>query len=157
MKRQAAEGLCYTEELWDGLSVDDWTHCEKERPCFRFRPYDYLDLKTQFHALVMDYSRSTWNSPGRNKIEKLAFHDISDSQQEAATAIGFTEESYNCWVNHYIGFGWDELASQGMQIYWVYLGWNSDMWDQRYDKNGDKPRSEWKYFYDLSELEVRYI
>ena len=47
-------------------------------------------------------------------VESLVFDDLSADQIEAAYVLGLAPaEVWDCHVNHYIGYNWEELEAAG--------------------------------------------
>ena len=100
-----------------------------ECPDFRYVEYSALDQTTEDAAMALGYSEGTWNTPGTQDVEELSFSTIvaADAADEALlTIIGFTEVQYDCYVNHYEDYSWAELATEGVQEFFVALGWTED-------------------------------
>ena len=157
VEKEAAINLCYTEEIWNEDDLEEWTTlpCFQKMgpPCIRFQPYSHLAVGEKLRAMLLDYTKESWNIPGESSIERVAFANIEASKKDHVEALGFTEIVWDCWVNHYDGFGWNDLATQGVQQHMVALGWNEILWEGRYDVGSQKPESEMKTFYGLSDSE----
>jgi hypothetical protein len=97
----------------------------------------------------LGYSENTWNNPGSADVEILSFGALSAAQTTAATALGFTEVVWDCFVNHYDDYFWADLATEGVQQYFVALGWTEDSWTEA----ADPPASEDFVFAELSSEE----
>ena len=99
-----------------------------EYPSYRFRPHSTLDEDTIQLAKSIGYDESSWNALGSNPWEIYSFSTIqSDGSSmvvDSIQAIGFTEEVWNCYMNHYRDFTWQELADEGVVVFAVVLGWN---------------------------------
>ena len=81
-------------------------------------------------------ARQTWNVPGSNDIEQWSYDDLYDNEVSGARGLGIDEDMWDCHVNHYLGWWWDELAEYDLARYFIILGWSADSWD------GDAPKPE---------------
>ena len=45
------------------------------------------------------------------------------------TVLGFTEQSWDCFQNHYDDYTWEELVQEGLQEYYEDLGYDQTTWD----------------------------
>jgi len=126
-------------------------------PGFRFVPWCILDDKTQAQAQAMYYTSDTWNVAGTNLIEEKSFYAIleesataNDDVADMMLSMGWEESTYDCYVNHYVGYDWDELVSETETlIYWEVLGWTNASWDGE----ADPPDSEDKEWDELEFIE----
>lgn len=98
-------------------------------PNFRYVQYQSLSTATLTSATALGYTAATWNTPGTLELEETSFSVLTVPQQAAYALIGFEELQYDCFVNHYDGYDWDELATEEVQQYFITLGWNEPFWD----------------------------
>ena len=116
-QQRAAEEICYTQELWDGVSLDLWitpslapsTAPTIETPVtsvpsvedIRYVIWKDLDKTVRENALILTYTEETWNLPGSNEIESYSFQGISNSEvdngQQAIRDLGLTASQWDCW------------------------------------------------------------
>eukprot|EP00957_Ditylum_brightwellii_P102163 7788211-Ditylum_brightwellii.AAC.1 len=47
--------------------------------------------------------------------------------------FGFDEEKWDCWMNHYTGYDWEQLKSSDLTQPFEALGWTEQSW------NGEAP------------------
>lgn len=52
-------------------------------------------------AEALGYNQTTWETPGSAGIEKIAYEDLGPFLQVQANALGFTEDNWDCYVNHF--------------------------------------------------------
>ena len=123
-------------------------------PEIRFTAWNDLEASTRSDAEILEYNELSWNIPGTNEIEELSFatieEDYGDDFTDALVSIGFDEDTYDCWVNHYNDYDWFELIMDGLTGFWIALGWDEDKWE------GDDPNlpdSEDKDWEELNEAE----
>merc|ERR1740139_1696617 len=75
----------------------------------------------------MGYNESLWNLPGSAAIEGAAY---DDKNEEDATVLGFTgRQMWDCWMNHYYDYTWEDIVTNGIEPSYVALGWNETMWE----------------------------
>lgn len=64
--------------------------------------------------------------------------------------MGFvSDEQYDCFVNHYDNYDWDELEEYDLAQYFVQLGWSNESWTGA----AAEPESESKLWQALTEAE----
>jgi hypothetical protein len=101
-------------------------------PQFRYVAWASLTPETQVLAGRLGYTSDTWNVPGTAIIENLSFRTIQESDEpdrvNFITAVGFTKPSWDCYMNHYRNFTWQELEIVGVQPYYATLGWTESAW-----------------------------
>lgn len=104
-----------------------------EYPSYRFRPYGTLEEDIIPFVLSLGYDERSWNSLGVNPWEVYSYKSIqSDASSliiDSIQRIGFTEDVWDCYINHYRDFTWQELADEGVIVFAAILGWNEEMWD----------------------------
>jgi hypothetical protein len=77
----------------------------------------------------LTYKESTWETPPFAAIEQTALLDLSAKAQAAALAYGFTEDTWDCFINHYAGYDWKDLVQYDQAKYFEALGWTQNVWD----------------------------
>lgn len=98
-------------------------------PYFRFKLWSDLSSAALSHAGTLQYDVSTWNLPGTNSIESYAYDSIpTQAMKTAIDGLGFTPEVWDCYINHYRGYDWDELEDIGVQALFETVGWKEDDW-----------------------------
>jgi len=104
---------------------------EREFPCgdFRYLPWDQLQPTARVLAeLKLGYNALLWNNPGISSIESTRWDDLVVDQQVGAGSAGFTQETWDCYQNHYLDYSWDMLEDAGVQQYYAALGFDESMW-----------------------------
>jgi hypothetical protein len=120
-----------------------------EQPEFRYVEWGGIGDDQQAIAKEgLDYTKKTWNVPGEADVEKLAFSSLTAENLVAALALGFEEEVWDCYVNHYDDYSWADLETEGVQQYFITLGWTEDRWTDA--DATDPPESEDLFFDELS-------
>jgi len=129
----------------------------QDYPTFRYRVWSSLTADTKEAAGSLGYTQYTWDNPGSAAIEKNTWSQMEDmGMRQYARTIGFFLHSWECYVNHYLSYTWDELKdvrtkSGGNVIeYYETLGWTSSNW---LPSNNPPPSSEQKYWDTLTEAE----
>lgn len=73
-----------------------------------------------------------------------------ENEVVAAEGLGISNaQTWDCWINHYSAFWWQDLEDLGVSQYYTILGWDSNSWDNEVST----PNSDNKYFDDLSSVE----
>jgi hypothetical protein len=118
-----------------------------DQPEFRYVAFDDIGAAKRYEADTgLGYTEDTWNLPGTADVEKLSFGSLTADNQAAAVALGFSEVVWDCYVNHYDDYSWDELATEGVQQYYITLGWTDDAWTT----DSSTPASDEEFFGDLT-------
>ena len=68
------------------------------------------------------------------------------SEREAVNELGIDEESWDCWVNHYVGLYWSTIEERGLEKYYIALGWSLESWEG----GADEPATKDLYWDELS-------
>lgn len=101
-------------------------------PDFRFQPWQDLDTTTRNLALQLGYDEQSWDHPGRNPLEDVSYSRVSvrfsPEYQSILGQLGFTTNSYDCWINHYRASSWDELTQRQIVGFYETLGWTRATW-----------------------------
>ena len=85
---------------------------------------------------------------GTNDIESWSYHDLYAGEISGLDSLGISDAQWDCWINHYMGYWWEDIVSEGLEEYFTELGWDSSLWDE-----GLEPPSEDKYWDELTLLE----
>lgn len=119
-------GTLFLVSAVQGLDDDD---AFDDIPGFRFTIW--TDLPASFQALATEagYSPQSWNQIGSSVLESYAFDDINAEAKLALTQLGFTEDSWDCYINHYEAYSWAELAAEEMTVSAQVLGYDQASWD----------------------------
>lgn len=89
----------------------------------------------------MGYDVPSWNWVTDNPIEKRSFDDplTSNATRDAFLEFGYTEDMFDCCLNHYAHYDWDEfLVDDGLEqiaalemLGWTkesHGSWNASLW-----------------------------
>eukprot|EP00585_Thalassiosira_rotula_P003193 CAMPEP_0196135776 /NCGR_PEP_ID=MMETSP0910-20130528/4304_1 /TAXON_ID=49265 /ORGANISM="Thalassiosira rotula, Strain GSO102" /LENGTH=396 /DNA_ID=CAMNT_0041395965 /DNA_START=46 /DNA_END=1236 /DNA_ORIENTATION=+ len=124
------------------------------KPTVRYTAYFRLDKTSQ--NIVEDklgYSEATWNNFGIARVEKKRWSSLTSNERDGATLLGFTEGTWNCYINHYEDFSWEELEDMGMTQHYEGLGWTQAHWENPTD--GEIPYTEARWWGQLTDNEKR--
>ena len=66
--------------------------------------------------------------------------------------LGFNQGTWDCFINQYEHYSWDELEVKGVQQHYVNLGWNEAFWT--HDAEG-VPYTEARWWDHLTDTEKR--
>ena len=121
-------------------------------PYWRFKLWSDLSNLQRQHAQSCGYiDESSWNWPSVNDIEYLSLETIGQTNvpcELSLLQLGFDERSWDCHVNHYGDYDWNELEERNLHIYYEGLGWNSNLWN-----NDGTVGSDEMFWEELSETE----
>jgi len=111
----------------DSVSADFFPF---DKPTFRYTPFQNLDTTIQIVAEEkLGYIMLTWNNHGLASVEKSGWESLTSNEREGAELLGFEQNTWSCWVNHYEDSTWDELVEKGAQAYFEQLGWTRAHWE----------------------------
>ena len=117
---------------------------------YRYTPWGDLPKPVRQAAREdLSYTEWTWNLPGTNDVEYLAYSELDIDQQAGSETIGLDEEGWDCWVNHYEDYFWSELEDDGVAECYEALGWSQENWLDEFPL----PESEYKDWVDLTKKE----
>jgi hypothetical protein len=90
-------------------------------------------------ADTLGYNSTSWDNPGTNPIEMLTYEMLSTdiSLLNALEDLEIDKQSWDCYINHYRGYTWPDLANTYKNAYRT-LGWTHVSWNQL----SDPPESE---------------
>lgn len=121
-----------------------------QKPEFRYQQFSKLDRVQQRAATdKLDFTAVTWNALGLNDVERKGWDYLTTDEQVGATQLGFTKESWDCFIDHYSSAYWAELVSGNKASQYMRLGWSQESWEG----DSDHPASEGKWWDQLSEDE----
>ncbi|KAL7546468.1 hypothetical protein ACHAWF_009800 [Thalassiosira exigua] len=104
------------------------------QPGFRYEPFHKLDSTSKNIAEEkLGYQEVTWNVHGLAPIEKKGWTALTSNERDAASVLGFVQGTWDCFINHYQQYEWDELAAKGVQEHYRQLGWTQEFWEHDVD------------------------
>lgn len=137
-------------------------------PRFRFQEWSDATSTLRNLASTVGYDERSWELMGTNSIEEYSYYtfqdvdSLDDRDLENAVrninvnnlsavyaAMGFDEDTWDCWINHYSWYEWAELSEFQLNVYVEALGWNANKWET----GNNPPASEDKYWRELSASE----
>jgi hypothetical protein len=122
------------------------------KPTVRYTAWQKLTSTQKDYAQNdLGYTGLTWNVHGFDPVEQLGWWQFSDTQKSGATSLGFSETTWDCFINHYQSYLWAELESEGVQSSYEVLGWTEGSWDG----SDTHPESESKWWGQLSAAEIK--
>lgn len=145
-QQRAAAALCYWEDTWmPGQVLDDFTSTPTKYPWFRYQMWDYLTPQERGLATTAGWTEDTWNLKDGVDSENAAmpFADLLETTRQAMMDMGFYEEQYDCWVNHYEGYTWEELVTYELNGYFEAFGFNSDNFMKEGASPPDAYQADW--------------
>ena len=118
-------------------------------PTLRFVPWDQTEALEA--AEILGYNSTSWDNPGSNPIEKLTYEIVvqDSSSSNALEELRIDELSWDCYINHFRGYTWPNLANEYKSAYQT-LGWDHVSWNQI----SDPPESE-NFAWDALDAEER--
>lgn len=133
-QQRAAVSFCYWSDTWDNsdvTSLDKFHETPILYPWFRYQPWEYLTPREKSLADLIGWDQTSWNA-GKSLYDdsesdaSLAFADLTDEQRSNLMDLGFYEEQYDCWINHYEGYSWSDLQLYGLAGYFETFGFTAD-------------------------------
>lgn len=122
-----------------------------DKPTFRYTPFQNLDTTTQTIAEEkLGYIELTWNNHGLAPVEKSGWSSLTSNERGGAELLGFEQNTWDCFVNHYEDSTWEELAEKGAQAHFESLGWSQAHWEYTSDT---LPYTEGRWWGQLTDQE----
>lgn len=94
----------------------------------------------------LGYATYTWNYPGTASIEEWSYHDLYEEELEGVHGLGIDADMWDCHINHYIGYWWEDIEHFGYDQYLTVLGWDVSSWDD----GASLPETEDMYWDELT-------
>lgn len=98
-------------------------------PTTRFETWENLEPMAQSAAEDMGYSSTQWNSPGTFSLERTRYSSLDSASQDALGQLNMDAEVWDCYVNHYRGYAWTDIESEGLDSYYISLGFDETRWE----------------------------
>lgn len=117
------------------------------------------DLSKDIKSIAekLNYTQNSWNMPGKSPIERFSYGSMgiaytsygigSGNNTGAIEDMGLNEDEWDCHINHYDDYSWKELHTKGVQVFFSYLGWTRDTWENIHIRY---PFSEYITWYDMT-------
>jgi hypothetical protein len=155
-EQASATELCFLQETWDQEALIDWkaslflavANPANSRgiayPSVRYVQYQTLNADKVALATALGYDEDSWNQPGTNPTETIAYANMGFGQ-ETISEMGYTEDQWDCYVNHYLdSFDyWDELPNQVIKAHLMGLGFTQEIWDAITDEDPSSFDKNW--------------
>ena len=106
----------------------------------------YCNLTISHNLVRRSLSWKTWNNPGTADVEAWSYHDLYEKETVGVLELGMDDEMWDCHVNHYYGYWWEDIEYYGYDLYFAALGWDVDSWDN----DAQMPKTEDMYWDELS-------
>jgi len=117
------------------------------QPENRYLQWALLSDNDRIHATNnLGYDQNTWNNPGTADVEAWSYHDLYEKETVGVLELGMDDEMWDCHVNHYYGYWWEDIEYYGYDLYFSALGWDVDSWDN----GAQMPKTEDMYWDELS-------
>eukprot|EP00978_Attheya_sp_CCMP212_P016726 scaffold44029_cov49-Attheya_sp.AAC.1 len=116
-----------------------------------------LNVKDAWQAIGFTNPSKSWWQQGRDydSIESKSWFSLNIENscfQGNATIVGFTNETWDCHINHYDDYTWEELIAFDLNEHFETIGYNtSEMWEGDEETDLDFEDKEW----DEIETEVQ--
>ena len=121
---------------------------------FRHVPFRFLDSDVKDLAESMGYTEASWNYVEQNSFDLIKFEDLPPSAQNSVLELGYeSAEAWDCYVNHYKAYDWEDLSPAGVQEYYRNLGWDRESWNG----NIEAPESDSSAWDELTEDEQQNL
>lgn len=138
-EKSAAQELGWDESTWN-------------LPGSLYYSYGYYDDGTEWYPGGIEYL-SWWYHTNMDYYDKDGdgnYYEPTPGFEEAATTLGFTEDVWDCWVNHYSSYEWSDLVEYDIEFYMTTLGWTQSKWE---GTDPEPPTSSSKTYNELSDDE----
>ena len=101
-------------------------------PEIRYTLWSESSPPIQDAAIDLGYNPSTWDEPGTAEVEELSYETIN--APATMKVIGMNEVTWDCYMNHYEDFSWEELEEEEVQEWYEVLGWTERAWESGIDE-----------------------
>lgn len=128
-ERFAAAQLCYFKRTWDETNVyiDGFPLDKPEEE--RYTNWFELDSSTRNMAENgLKYNALLWNVVGLHPVESRDWKQLTPLERSSAELLDWDQISWDCWVNHFRAYTWEELVLWGLDFHYTALGWNEKSW-----------------------------
>ena len=99
-------------------------------PYIRYTQWYMLDSDIKTIASTIGYDRTSWDNLQLSELEDVRYIDLTATEQDAiTTSLGLSSDMWDCYMNHYTGYYWDDLQTIGVDVYYEILGYNAMSWD----------------------------
>lgn len=113
-------------------------------PEARYRQYRWLSGSDRQKIADAGYTPEEWDQPKTAIMESIPFKDLGILQSKVSE-LGLTQDQWDCYVNHYAGYSWEQLSND-LQIHAVALGWTPLTWQDK--TNSDAKPILFRNFWD---------
>jgi len=130
-QRASISELCYFRDNWDGLDMTP-NPGQFPFPKVKQRYVAWRSLAGDVRKRARDslmYNRTTWNLLGSAEIEQRSWEGLTEHQKADAMALGYYRKTWDCFVNHYRAYRWEDLDRVGQDSL-QSLGWDEASWEQ---------------------------
>lgn len=117
-------------------------------PEVRYQQYRWLSEEDRQKVSEAGYTPEEWDQPMSAVVESIPFSDLGILQSKI-TALGLSQEQWDCYINNYSGYKWDQLSNQ-LQIHALALGWTPSTWENSKSSNS-KPAVFRNFWDELSD------
>lgn len=131
-------------------------------PTIRFTPWQKINETAKEDAEILGYrSERSWDNVGSNSIERLSYETIGLRSPKRASAIRRlmeeAEESWDCYVNHYDDYSWEELEKYELVETFTTLGYDEYSWMDDKAPRPDVENENWVDLRPEERLAAEYI
>ena len=106
------------------------------------------------NATALGWDEKTWNKPGSlfEDLEQYSFWSLEVAQRQRLNGMLLRANTWDCFINHYEDYDWDEMVDEDIAKYWEGLGWTESSWNGE----SDEPESEGLDWEELTSDEQEY-
>ena len=88
----------------------------------------------------LGYNETTWNTPGTYLyIEGKRYSNLMVIDKSLIRSLGFNEMNYDCYMNHYKDYTWEEMVDIGVATYYEQLGYDILSFSGNYENYSGEP------------------
>jgi len=159
-ERAAAKTICHTRGSWDE-HILLW-YIDKcgsfTRSCNPERYVEWSELSEDMirNAKALGYNEVLWDNPTvqatDTSVESYKWTGLGDKQRYAEN-LGFHRLSWDCYMNHYDDYTWNQLKFYGLDDSMIALGWSESCWEGGWCIVNTK----WSYLTDKERAAAEYI
>ena len=128
-------------------------------PYPRGRYVDYATITDMEYVMDLNelgYTLETWNLPGSyHQLEGLSYGKLSTGQRNVVDDLGWSDTTWDCYINHYKDYTWEQLQDAGVVLYYETLGYDEMKWNTASSSGGRKDHHAFSESLTWQELPVR--
>jgi len=90
------------------------------------------NVEDAWETIGFNQPKKSWTQQGRDyeDIESKSWFSLENESIFFATLVGFTEDTWDCHINHYYDYYWEELVMYNLSEYFEIIGYTQASWER---------------------------